>query len=387
MEKKIISSILILVMFIFTSTSYAKSSTLGREDLQNGLEKMKKSDSISINDLEFKDDVIKMTNKGENFEIKCDFTGSKPKFNLTIPIDKGISYKEYEKKTGNSIYLSIIPYVAIASSKGIEVENSLIYIIEDIMNKMDVKEKTFMIVSDDTIEYEGTDVYKESEFSNKVIDILKEKYKEKEIYNDSKKLNSYSLVIERKNTTNEHCDLSYTLTVDSGVSNIRNEAIKDIFSDITQDTADKVINLKVGQKCKFVSSKNVIGYGTNSNDKVEVEEKTYNMTAKKAGIVKGYIQLDGNEKKTVYIIIKENKENKDLDTITINLDENDKDSKNNSNNINEEKSNNIKVQNNNTNKIPQAGQFNNLVNILELIIILSVASIICIKLYTNKISK
>jgi len=93
---------------------------------------------------------------------------------------------------------------------------------------------------------------------------------------------------------------------------------------ITKENADFVIDLKVGQKCKFVTSSEISGYEMSGVDCVEFNGEYTVMTATKKGVRNGclYLGSDENEvSKSVYITVEENSDNASLEDVTINLDE------------------------------------------------------------------
>ena len=111
-----------------------------------------------------------------------------------------------------------------------------------------------------------------------------------------------------------------TVNLDADFSEI-DEFVNALDSDneITEQNADYVLKLKVGQKCKIRSSEKITGYEI-SGDSVKFSNKNRIITAVKTGNTKGYLDVgESDTKKSIYISVEENKNNDKLDSITLDI--------------------------------------------------------------------
>lgn len=387
MLKRIFLSFLFII-FIFVSLciniSCAISVPVTDENLNEALQKFVSSEANEENyNISISNNFINVIVDNENYTLSYDLT-DKPTFSMELPIQKGISYEEFEKKTENLI-LPMLGYVAVANIQGVEIEDASVYFLFSYLGsalKGSFSSENSYIIVDDLNFSEGVTIEKTdnpktiytSEFGDRVIEYVNNMYKEKKSISDPEGINSYLLTIEKSDTTDTSCKLVSTLSVNndadfSKISEYVNE-IKEPYDSITSENADYKITLKVGQKCKIESSEEFHGYETYMSC-VEIDTNLDEITAIKAGTTKGYIYV-GDKKKTIYITVEENKGNETLETIILKLDNTTDSNISNSSNITD----NIQNSNNTTKLeiLPRTGEESNIALII-LYIIVSICSI------------
>lgn len=378
MLKKILISCLFLIFavgIIFENISCAAWKEVTQENLTKALEGFVTSESNEENySITVKKDVINITEDNEKYELKYDLT-DKPTFSIEIPIEKGMSYEEFQKQTG-SLILPTIGYIAVANIQSIDIEDASSYILfsylGNALKNSFSSENSYWIIDDlnasgslTVKKDENTNIIYASEFGDKVMEYVNNTYLQKQTISDSKEINSYEITIEKQDTTETSCKLVSTLTVNHEADftklNGYMEKIEDSFMDkgITKENADYSLTLKVGQKCNIESSEKLTGYELHGSS-VEVDTNSATITAIKEGKANGYLYI-GDKKKSVYITVEENSENETLETITLKIEK--------SPNVeqNEEEDNTNKLPN--IEKLPQTGRIKNEVLIILYIIV------------------
>ena len=309
-------SLFFILIFLFTGICHATAVTVTDKNLIEAFQKYVSSNANEENyKISVSNNAIDITVDNERYTLNYDLT-DEPTFSLEVPIQKGMSYDDFKKKTDNLI-LSSLGYVAVANIQGVEMEDASTYFLlsylSNALNGSFSSENSYVIVDDlnlsDGVTIEKTDDSKTiytSEFGDRVIEYVNAKYPETQTISDSEEINSFVMTIEKKDITETSCKLVSTLSVnlDADFSKIEkvNEGIKDSFvnNDITKDNADYVIALKVGQKCKIETNEKITGYELYGGY-VEIDEETTKITAIKAGEANGYFYI-GDEKKSFYII-------------------------------------------------------------------------------------
>ena len=227
----------------------------------------------------------------------------------------------------------------MAKIQGVEFEDANAYFfmsyLGNAFNGSWSSENSYVII-DDTNMSDGVTIDRDesdtktiyaSEFGEKVMEYVNATYKDKQTIADTTSgINSYELVTERKDVTETSCKLvsSLTVNVDADFSKIKGYAnqIGESFlnKDITKDNADYSIELKVGQKCRFEATEKITGHEISGSgyDYKEVNENCVEITGTRVGKANGYIYV-GETKKSFYITVEENTENKTLDTITLKI--------------------------------------------------------------------
>lgn len=399
----------ILLLNSLFSNCYATAITVTKENLNASLQEFASSDANKNNyKITVSDNTITVVDDGKNYTLNYNLA-EKPKFTLEIPIEKGMSYKDFKDQTDNLI-LPMIGYVAVANIQGVEFEDASTYFLmsylENVLNGSWSSENSYVII-DDTNMSDGVTIDRDesdtktiyaSEFGERVMEYVNATYKDKKIITDATSgINSYELITEIKDVTETSCKLvsSLTVNVDAEFSKIKGYAnqVGESFlnKDITNENADYPITLKVGQKCRIETTEKITGheiYGFGYDYK-EVNENCLEITGTSVGKANGYIYI-GENKKSFYITVEENTENKNLDTITLKINTTTTNNKNNENNSNGQQQNQTQTsqQTNSTSKdntiakgiLPKTGVSN-------VIYIIMASSFIVLVIFGIKIKK
>ena len=316
--------LIILLMNSLLSSCYATSVTVTKEKLNASMQKFAAS---SINENNYKitvsDSTIKISGSSKSYSLNYSLAG-KPKF----------------KDQTDYLMLPLIGYIAVADIQGVQLNDITSYLMKSYLRSSLLAlfsgSNSYVIIDDINVS-DGVTIEKDrsnpkniyaSEFGNRVMEYVNDTYKNKQTMNDAYEggISSYELIIERKEITNTSCKLVSTLTVDPnanfskliGDSEKTEEAL--LNKDITRENADYLITLKVGQKCKIETTEKITGYelagtGFEYNG---IDDNCAEITGKSVGKANGYIYV-GETKKSIYIIIEENKENTALETISIKI--------------------------------------------------------------------
>lgn len=228
MLKKFFSSwlaLLLILVFICTNRCYAITSEVTEKNLGETFEKFISSNSNKENyKISVTNNTINIIEDDETYILYYDLT-NKPSFSLEIPIQKGMSYDEFRKKTDNFM-LPMLSYIAVANIQGVDFEDSSAYFLMsytgNALNGSWSSENSYVIV-DDTNMSDGVTIDKDendtktiyvSEFGERVMEYVNDIYKDKQIIKDSfEGINSYEFIIEKKEETNTSCKLVSTLNV------------------------------------------------------------------------------------------------------------------------------------------------------------------------------
>lgn len=228
MLKKFFSSwlaLLLILVFICTNRCHAITSEVTEKNLGETFEKFISSNSNKENyKISVTNNTINIIEDDETYILYYDLT-NKPSFSLEIPIQKGMSYDEFRKKTDNFM-LPMLSYIAVANIQGVDFEDSSAYFLMsytgNALNGSWSSENSYVIV-DDTNMSDGVTIDKDendtktiyvSEFGERVMEYVNDIYKDKKIIKDSfEGINSYEFIIEKKEETNTSCKLVSTLNV------------------------------------------------------------------------------------------------------------------------------------------------------------------------------
>lgn len=225
----------ILLLNSLFSNCYATEVSVTKENLNASLQEFVSSDTNENNyKITVSDNIITIEVDGKSYTLNYDLT-EKPKFTLEIPIEKGMSYKDFKEQTDNLI-LPMIGYVAVANIQGIEVEDASMYIfmsyLGNVLNGFWSSENSYIII-DDTNLSEGVTIVRgesdtktifASEFGERGMEYVNAIYKDKQTISDATSgINSYEWIIERKDVTETSCKLvsSLTVNVDADFSKIK----------------------------------------------------------------------------------------------------------------------------------------------------------------------
>jgi len=257
MIKKVLMSFLFAI-FVFvslcTNICNAASVKVTKENLKEAFQKFVSSELNEDNySISVADDVINITADNESHSLNYDLT-DKPTFSIEIPIEKGMSYEEF-KKTGEDLSLLLLGYLAVANIQGVEMEDAVHYFsfsyLGAALNGYYSTENSYSIVDDLNLE-EGVTIQKNddpktiytSEFGDRVMEYVTATYPETQEVSDSDGINSYVMMMERKDTTETSCKLVYTLrvNVDSDFSQLQGYAEKIENSFTNNDTSKENLN-------------------------------------------------------------------------------------------------------------------------------------------------
>lgn len=337
--RKIILLILnILLLNSLFINCYATAITVTKENLNTSLQEFVSSGANENNyKITVSDNIITITVDRKSYTLNYNLT-EKPKFTLEIPIEKGMSYKDFKAQTDNLI-LPMIGYVAVANIQGVEFEDASAYFLMsylgNALNGSWSSDNSYVIVDDtnlsdgvtiDKSESDSKTIYA-SEFGERVMEYVNATYKDKQTITDvTSGINSYEWTIERTDVKETSCKLVSSLSVNTdadfskikGYANQMGESF--LNKDITKDNADYSVTLKVGQKCRFETNEKITGHEMSGSgcDYKDVNENCAEITGTSVGKSNGYIYV-GETKKSFYITVEENSENKTLDTITLKI--------------------------------------------------------------------
>lgn len=335
-----ITFVILICLLVITAFSkcYATSIAVTKENLNTSLQKFVTSDTNENNyKITVSDKVITITVEGKNYTLNYDLT-NKPTFSLEIPIQKGMSYADFKEQTDN-LTLPMIGYIAVANIQGVEFEDASAYFLMSYLgsafNGSWSSDNSYVIVDDtnlsdgvaiDKSESDSKTIYA-SEFGERVMEYVNATYKDKQTITDATSgINSYEWTTEKKDVTETSCKLVSSLSVNTdtdfskikGYANQMGESF--LNKDITKDNADYSVTLKVGQKCRFETNEKITGHEMSGSgcDYKDVNENCAEITGTSVGKSNGYIYV-GETKKSFYITIEKNEENKTLDPIVLKI--------------------------------------------------------------------
>ena len=359
-----ILSVLLLNTYVYAAVEVTD------EKLNKSLQEITEFSENEDVEIIVEDNLIKINAEDIEYEIKYDLT-EKPTFTIEIPVEKGMTFEEYQFET-EKLISTMIGYMAVANIQGVDFEKSVVYFglkyLESAFNANNSNEDAITIV-DDTREgitidkNEDPNTYYVSEFPEKVIEYTKRICKNEIVIIDSDEINSFEVVTKLQDETETSCKIVSTLTVniDADFSKLNDVQMPSSDNNITKENADYVIELKVGQKCKLESSKKIRGYSLINNNNVHFSEDYTEITALEVGHSTGYLYIGEEEENvTFYITVTDNIGNEDLEPIILKIGETTEPTK--PDNENGENEFVVKVPNDTpddtvvgTNEIPKAG--------------------------------
>lgn len=392
--KKIINIIVLnfLVVLFICNSAFATSISVTDENLIASFQEFVKSEANEENyKINISDNIITISVGDENYALKYDLT-NKPTFSFEVPIEKGMSYDEFKKQTDNLI-LPMLGYIAVANIQGVKMEDASAYFfltyLSSALNGSSSSENLYMIVDDLNVSENVTIDKKNasktiytSQFGDRIIEYVDNMYKNEQNISDASGINSFSLSVVKQNITETSRKLVSTLSVntDADFSKIKgtlNELENSFINkEITEESADYTLKLKVGQKCKIESSEGITGYGLYNSACVEFNKDNNEITAVKSGVTNGYLYIGDDIKKTIYIKVDENTDNSSSEIITLKID--------NVSNKDTQKDYENKVENKlDTDTLPRTGEETN-VFLIVLYIIVGICSIVLIALLLTR---
>ena len=391
-KKMIIVFIVVFLVIGFSLNSYAAGVPVTKQNLNESLQKLLKLPEIEgISKIVVEDKNIMITMDGKELILSYDLTG-KPTFTYEFQVKEGMSYDVFKEEI-EKLSFPLSGYAGVANVQGADIGNALEYasmiVLKNELKDLNSNSVSYMIVDDtnlkDGVKTDNSDsnintIYV-SEFGSRVMEYVNDVYKDKDIISDKTEgIDSFEMIIEKKETTPTSCKLSSTVTVntDADFSKI-NEYENTTFLDkeITKENADYVVDLNVGQKCRFESEEKIKGHEIQGADfKCEkINENCLEITGNRKGVSNGYIYLE-SERKSFYITTTDNEQDKNLTTkvIKIKAEENfSNNNSSNSNNLNNIVSNNNyqKTSNTTVKQLPRTG-IKNIIYILIAIIVIAI---------------
>ncbi len=334
MIKKV--TLLLLISLLICSSffsCYATSVPVTKENLTSTLQKFASSDANEKNyQIEVSDDVINITAGSKKYSVTYDLSG-KPKFSFKASVKKGMTYEEFEEQT-DCLILPIIGYIATANIQGASLDDLVAYLLPMYFQYAlsSVSSGNAYTIVDDTVDgfqkpsVADPKVIYVSEFSERVMDFVNTIYKNSNqvVLDDTSKYNTFKLSMKKENEQENSCDIVSTVEVNLDADFSKLEGLSKQSgqnTDITKENADLVVDLKVGQKCKIQTNGTFNGYQLfgSGYDYQEINDKCVEITGTKVGTASGYIILNPDIKKSVYINVEENSGNAPLDTISLTI--------------------------------------------------------------------
>ena len=241
-------------------------------------------------------------------------------FTYETEVSKGINYENYLSKT-EILSLPYLGYVAFANTKGIEIEDANSYFTMTYLEGMfsNYEDGKFIVVDDDAEVETDSEIILVSDFGEKVIEYVKDAFGKKIEIKDSEN-NTFTYELSSK-CSNKSCKIVSKITVNTDADFTKLQGYADevarsnMYQDITPDTADYHIELKVGQMIK-ITGKNLNGYELTGMNIVEFDDN-YIFKATRSGIANGYLFIGKDKSRSIYVTVLENGENEVLTTKTL----------------------------------------------------------------------
>lgn len=383
--KKITVMLLIIVLFMNYKVIAVDVTKENLEEALNNLISYSESEEYDYQ-FNVSDENIQITSNGKDYYLKYDLTNN-PTFTLEIPIQQGMSYEDFNEQS-NNIILPMFGYIAVANIQGVEFDDLSIYMMMSLLGNITdsiSSEGTYIIIDDtdpsnNVVKDEtNKNIIYVSEFGERVIEYVNYLFKDKQVFKDEG-INSYEWTIEKIDETDTSCKIVSSLTVNldadfSKIEDYANEFWESTLNkDITEENADYVINLKVGQKCIINSDTKIIGHFFSGTcyEYNKISDNCAEIIGTKEGKANGYLYLD-NTKKSFFITVDKNDGNLLLDTITLDIENSSESGEGETDNTNNQSENNeffLNNQNNSNNNLtdpttaksnlPQAGLRNNI---------------------------
>lgn len=339
--KKIAKVIMIVVimMFVLAQNSLAVNQKVTKEELQKSFSNLIKDEWLEYDNIKVEDDKIILEKENEKYYVAYSLD-DKAEFTYVWPIKKGITYEEFDirKKMLDSIPMEM--YSGIANVCGCSYSVSMYNMLYATLSSLADENGTYTWSSDDhymvvdlaegvTIERdENSKTILASEFPDRVMEYVNDLYENKQIIKDTQTINSFVYTIERTDVTEDSCNLVAKIIIDTTAdfekmqadaeneAKQREEENKKRLEKIKEE-AQYIVTLKVGQKLRIPWSN---GYELNGSS-VEKLDDVKEFIAKEEGVTYGYIYLDSDEKRSIFITVEANPTNKSYDTYILNIDD------------------------------------------------------------------
>lgn len=384
-----------LIVFIIVSislTNFAAYVPVTEESLNSALQGFVSSGANTENyQISMSDGKINISVDGKSYILNYDLTNN-PQFTISFPIQQGMNYNEYEDQLGN-VVLPMIGYIGVANIQGVNYEDAYSYFgMCALMNTMSNMNSSKYVIVSDGADFNDKDkiVIYESDFKNHVMEYVNSIFSSKQTFRDAEKVggfNTFTWTTEQTDVTETSCNIVSTVTINTNADFSKINGYTnylDPYKEITEQTADYVVKLKVGQKCQIKSKEKILGYESFGADCIEFNENNDIITATKPGTKKGYLFVgSASNKKSIYISVEDNNGNSALEVITLNIDT---ENSNNISNNNKESQINNNSENNvaNISIIPRTGTNVNPILIFAYSVIIMAVVGIVILIITRK---
>ena len=212
--------IFFICIFLYTTMSYATWVTVTDENLEQALEKFETSDSDTGNyEITVSNNIINITADNVTYELNYDLTDAPTFWIETSTIEQGMTYEDFQAET-EKLVLPMIGYIAVANVQGIEIEDGMLYFMMSYLgNALNNPSggDSYVIVNDMDSEVDiipdGANVIYASEFGDRVMEYVNSLYENGNSISDSNQFDTYTMTVEKEDSTETSCKLVSTLTV------------------------------------------------------------------------------------------------------------------------------------------------------------------------------
>lgn len=213
--------IFFICIFLYTTMSYAMWVTVTDENLEEALQNFETSDSDTENyEITVSNNIINITVDDATYELNYDLTDDPTFWVETSTIEQGMTYEDFQAET-EKLVLPMIGYIAVANVQGIEIEDGMLYFMMSYLgNAMGSSsgENSYIIVDDTNsssgeVSTDGKNVIYVSEFGDRVMEYVNSLYENGNSISDSNQFDTYTMTVEKEDSTETSCKLVSTLTV------------------------------------------------------------------------------------------------------------------------------------------------------------------------------
>ena len=283
----IIALIIVLISSLATScfavteaTEATNNSKITKEQLNEKFQELKDNDS-EIEKIVTGDNVIEVIKNNDKYEIEYEIEEDKVTFSIEAEVKQGMSWEEYTKLFGDSTGDAsdgniedglAMGYYAVANILGAEYKSAAWYYtltrIEGYKGKYAKSDKWIIMKDAEGVTEIKTDSSEEKvlntkDFANRTMEYFNSIYKDDTYtYEDSNHCNTYKSITEKKEKTDTSCKLIEKIIINTNAdfSKLKVDMDSVLDNGVTEENADYVYTLKVGQKIKFETSQKYSGY-------------------------------------------------------------------------------------------------------------------------------
>ena len=219
--------------------------------------------------------------KSDKYEIEYEIEEDKVTFSIEAEVKQGMSWEEYTKLFGDSTGDAsdgniedglAMGYYAVANILGAEYKSAAWYYtltrIEGYKGKYAKSDKWIIMKDAEGVTEIKTDSSEEKvlntkDFANRTMEYFNSIYKDDTYtYEDSNHCNTYKSITEKKEKTDTSCKLIEKIIINTNAdfSKLKVDMDSVLDNGVTEENADYVYTLKVGQKIKFETSQKYSGY-------------------------------------------------------------------------------------------------------------------------------